>query len=41
VNTAPGMTDHSLVPMAARVSGMDYDDSGASCARTAGNDWDE
>ncbi|AXS80831.1 D-alanine--D-alanine ligase [Dechloromonas sp. HYN0024] len=24
VNTAPGMTDHSLVPMAARVSGMDY-----------------
>ena len=24
VNTAPGMTDHSLVPMAARVAGMDY-----------------
>jgi D-alanine-D-alanine ligase len=24
VNTSPGMTDHSLVPMAARVSGMDY-----------------
>jgi hypothetical protein len=24
VNTAPGMTDHSLVPMAARVHGMDY-----------------
>ena len=24
VNTAPGMTDHSLVPMAARVNGMDY-----------------
>ncbi len=23
-NTAPGMTDHSLVPMAARVKGMDY-----------------
>ena len=23
-NTAPGMTDHSLVPMAARVAGMDY-----------------
>jgi len=23
-NTAPGMTDHSLVPMAARVNGMDY-----------------
>lgn len=25
VNTAPGMTDHSLVPMAARVAGMDFD----------------
>ena len=24
VNTAPGMTDHSLVPMAARMAGMDY-----------------
>lgn len=24
VNTAPGMTDHSLVPMAARVAGLDY-----------------
>lgn len=24
VNTAPGMTDHSLVPMAARVAGMDF-----------------
>lgn len=24
VNTAPGMTDHSLVPMAARGNGMDY-----------------
>jgi D-alanine-D-alanine ligase len=24
VNTSPGMTDHSLVPMAARVAGMDY-----------------
>lgn len=23
-NTAPGMTDHSLVPMAARAAGMDY-----------------
>lgn len=23
-NTAPGMTDHSLVPMAARVAGMEY-----------------
>jgi D-alanine-D-alanine ligase len=25
-NTAPGMTDHSLVPMAARVSGLSYPD---------------
>ena len=24
VNTAPGMTDHSLVPMAAKAIGMDY-----------------
>ena len=24
-NTAPGMTDHSLVPMAARAAGVDYD----------------
>jgi D-alanine-D-alanine ligase len=25
VNTVPGMTDHSLVPMAARVAGLDFD----------------
>ncbi|MFN3751274.1 MAG: D-alanine--D-alanine ligase [Thiobacillus sp.] len=25
VNTSPGMTDHSLVPMAARAAGMDFD----------------
>lgn len=25
VNTAPGMTDHSLVPMAAQVTGIDFD----------------
>jgi len=25
VNTVPGMTDHSLVPMAAKVSGLDFD----------------
>ena len=24
-NTIPGMTDHSLVPMAARAAGMDFD----------------
>ena len=26
VNTSPGMTDHSLVPMAARAAGMSYED---------------
>jgi len=26
VNTVPGMTDHSLVPMAARVCGIDFDE---------------
>ena len=26
VNTVPGMTDHSLVPMAARVAGIEFDD---------------
>ena len=26
VNTSPGMTDHSLVPMAARAIGMAYED---------------
>ncbi len=26
INTAPGMTDHSLVPMAARAVGMSYED---------------
>jgi D-alanine-D-alanine ligase len=25
INTSPGMTDHSLVPMAARAAGIDYD----------------
>jgi D-alanine-D-alanine ligase len=24
-NTSPGMTDHSLVPMAARAAGMSFD----------------
>ena len=26
VNTSPGMTDHSLIPMAARHCGMSYED---------------
>ncbi len=30
INTSPGMTDHSLVPMAARASGLDFD---ALCLR--------
>jgi D-alanine-D-alanine ligase len=30
INTIPGMTDHSLVPMAARQAGIDFDDL---CAR--------
>ena len=25
VNTSPGMTDHSLVPMAAKAAGLDFD----------------
>ena len=25
VNTVPGMTDHSLVPMAAKATGRDFD----------------
>jgi len=25
INTSPGMTDHSLVPMAARAEGVDFD----------------
>lgn len=30
INTSPGMTDHSLVPMSARVAGIDFD---ALCLR--------
>ncbi len=26
INTVPGMTDHSLVPMAAKQAGIDFDD---------------
>ena len=26
MNTAPGMTGHSLVPMAARAAGIEFDD---------------
>lgn len=37
-NTAPGMTDHSLVPMAARVAGMDYPTLVRRVLELAGND---
>lgn len=44
-NTAPGMTDHSLVPMAARAAGVDYDDLvltvAAMAALDAGNTADQ
>ena len=42
VNTSPGMTDHSLVPMAARAVGMSYEDlcvknpGGCPCGITRG-----
>jgi D-alanine-D-alanine ligase len=26
INTVPGMTDHSLVPMAAKAAGIDFDE---------------
>jgi D-alanine-D-alanine ligase len=26
INTSPGMTDHSLVPMAARQAGINFDE---------------
>ena len=35
MNTAPGMTDHSLVPMAARAVGMSYEDLCVEILRTA------
>ncbi|MGH8669827.1 MAG: D-alanine--D-alanine ligase [Burkholderiales bacterium] len=36
VNTSPGMTDHSLVPMAARAVGMSYEDLCIEILRSAG-----
>ncbi len=35
-NTVPGMTDHSLVPMAARAAGIDFDELVLRIAATAG-----
>ncbi|CAK0779498.1 D-alanine--D-alanine ligase B [Gammaproteobacteria bacterium] len=37
VNTAPGMTDHSLVPMAARAAGIDFDELVIRILETAGH----
>lgn len=37
VNTAPGMTDHSLVPMSARVAGMEFDELCLNILAGAGN----
>ena len=36
INTIPGMTDHSLVPMAARVAGMSFDDLALAILDDAG-----
>ena len=42
VNTSPGMTDHSLVPMAAKAAGIGFDElclrilAGAHCGRSGG-----
>ena len=36
VNTVPGMTDHSLVPMAARQAGIDFDELVLRILMTAG-----
>lgn len=38
INTSPGMTDHSLLPMAARVAGMDYDQLVLKVLSLAGKD---
>ncbi len=38
INTSPGMTSHSLVPMAARAAGISYEDLCLEVLRTAGLD---
>jgi len=35
VNTSPGMTGHSLVPMAARAAGLSYEDLVLTIAASA------
>ena len=39
INTSPGMTEHSLVPMAARAIGMDYPALCAEVLRLAKTDY--
>ena len=41
VNTSPGMTGHSLVPMSARAIGMAYEDLCLEILKTAGLDYDK
>jgi D-alanine-D-alanine ligase len=36
VNTIPGMTDHSLVPMAARARGIEFDELVVRILKMAG-----
>ncbi len=39
INTSPGMTSHSLVPMAAKVAGFSYEDLCVEILRSATLDW--
>ncbi|MGZ8251222.1 MAG: ATP-binding protein, partial [Methylophilaceae bacterium] len=41
VNSSPGMTDHSLVPMAAKAAGIDFDALVIRILTLAGNAGDE
>ena len=38
INTSPGMTGHSLVPMSARAAGLSYEDLCVSLLATASLD---
>ncbi|MDP3606093.1 MAG: D-alanine--D-alanine ligase, partial [Polaromonas sp.] len=38
INTSPGMTSHSLVPMSARAAGISYEDLCLEVLRSAGLD---
>jgi D-alanine-D-alanine ligase len=41
INTSPGMTSHSLVPMSARADGLSYEDLCVAVLRTASLDYSE